>query len=134
MPPKLTPEAITGTLDELVVFAETNAATLAARGGTDMLSSLRQHHSKEEKRFFMFHYKHKDRFTEAHRRQAADAYAHVVQARAAAAAPAASPAPRLDSAVRTRPQQARGAGAAPSPPAASASSASATARRRPPPP
>ena len=57
MPPKLTPEAIAGTLDELVVFAETNAATLAARGGTDMLSSLRKHHSKEEQRFFMFHYK-----------------------------------------------------------------------------
>ena len=87
MPPKLTPEAITGTLDELVVFAETNAATLTTRSGTDMLSSLRKHHSKEEQRFFMFLYKKKDRFTEAHRRQVADAYAHVVQARAAAAAP-----------------------------------------------
>ena len=38
MPPKLTPEAIAGTLNELVVFAETNAATLAARNGTCMLS------------------------------------------------------------------------------------------------
>ena len=94
MPPKLTPEAIAGTLDELVVFAETNAATLAARRGTDMLSSLRKHHSNEEQGFFMFLYKQKDRLTEAHRRQVADAHAHVVQARAAATAPAVSAAPR----------------------------------------
>ena len=58
MPPKLKPEDITGVLDELVVFAETNAATLATRSGTDMPSLLRNHHRKE-----------------AHRRQVADAYA-----------------------------------------------------------
>ena len=41
MPPKLTPAAIAGTLDELAKFADTNAATLAARNGTDMFSLLR---------------------------------------------------------------------------------------------
>ena len=135
MPPKLTPEAIAGTLDELVVFAETNAATLAARRGTDMLSSLRQLHSKEEQRFFMFLYKQKDRFTEAHRRQVADAYAHVVQARAAAAAPADPAAPRAASAARTRPQDLRAAAAASPLPAVPASAApvaaQAAARKRP---
>ena len=135
MPPKLTPEAITGTLDELVVFAETNAATLATRSGTDMLSSLRKHHSKEEQRFFMFLYKKKDRFTEAHRRQVADAYAHVVQARAAAAAPAVPVAPSAASAARARPQDLRAAAAATPLPAVPASAAAvaaqAAARKRP---
>ena len=119
MPPKLTPEAIVGTLDELAVFAETNAATLAARSGADMFSSLRKHHSKEEQRFPMFLHKQNDRFTEAHRRQVADAYARAAQARAAAAAPAA----RAASAARTRPQDLRAAAAASPLPAAPASAA-----------
>ena len=75
MPPKLTPEAITGRLDELVVFAETNAATLATRNGKDMPSLLRKHHSKGEQRFFWLCHEKKHQFTAAHRRQVADAYA-----------------------------------------------------------
>ena len=131
MPPKLTPEAIAGTLDELAVFAETSAATLAARSGTDMLSSLRQLHSGEEQRFSMLLYNKNDRFKEAHRRQVADAYAHVAQARAAAAAPAV----RAASAARTRPQDLRAAAAASWLPAGPASAApdapKAAARKRP---
>ena len=100
-----------------------------------MLSSLRKHHSKEEERFFMFLYKQKDRFTEAHRRQVADAYAHVVQARAAAAAPADPAAPRAASAARTRPQDLCAAAAASHLPAVPASAApvaaQAAARKRP---
>ena len=119
MPPKLTTEAIAGTLDELAVFAETNAATLAARSGADMLSSLRQFYSKEEQRFYCFLKMRKDRFTEAHRRQVADAYAHVVQARAAAAAPAESAAP----VARTRPHDLRAPAAASRLPAGPASAA-----------
>ena len=45
MPPKLTPAAMAGILDEFVALAQANAATLAARDGTDALSSLCQHHS-----------------------------------------------------------------------------------------
>ena len=71
----------------------------------------------------MFLHKNKDRFTEAHRRQMADAYALVVQARAAAAAPAVPAAPRAASAARTRPQDLRAAAADSSPPVASASAA-----------
>ena len=44
---KLTSAGIAGILDELVTFAQANAATLAARDGTDAFSSLRQHQSKE---------------------------------------------------------------------------------------
>ena len=77
MPPKLTPAAIAGILDEFVTFAQANAATLAARDGTDAFTSLHQHRSKEEQRFYMFLYKHESRFTEAHRRRLADAFAHV---------------------------------------------------------
>ena len=77
MPPKLTEEAITGTLEELRHLAETNAATLATRSGTDMVSSLRRHHNKEGQRFYLFLHKYRDRFTEAHRRQEADAFAYV---------------------------------------------------------
>ena len=54
MPPKLTPSAIAGTLDELTEFADTSAAPLAVRNGTDMLSSLRQNQIKEEQRFFAY--------------------------------------------------------------------------------
>ena len=121
MPSQLTSAGIAGVLDELVTFAQANAATLAARGGTDAFSSLRQHHSKEEQRFYQFVRKHQSRFTEAHRRRLADAFAHVEQARAAAADPAAPSAPRADSAARTRPQQTRAPEAASSPPDASAS-------------
>ena len=67
--PKLTPAAIAGILDEFVTFAQANAATLAARDGTDALTSLRQHHSKEEKRFYMFLSRYQSRLMEAHRRQ-----------------------------------------------------------------
>ena len=135
MPPKLTPAAIAGILDEFVTFAQANAATLAARDGTDALSSLRQLHSKEEQRFYQFVHKHRPRFTEAHRRRLADAFAHVEQARAAATDPAAPSAPRADSAARTRPQQTRAPEAASSPPDTSASgspvAAELAARKRP---
>ena len=134
MAPKLTPAYIAGILEEFVTFVQANAATLAARDGTDVLSSLCQS-DKEERRFYKFLRQHQARFTEAHRRRLADAFAHVEQARAAAIDPAAPSAPRADSAARTRPQQTRAPEAASSPPDASASgppvAAEPAARKRP---
>ena len=54
MPPKLSPEAITATLQELVSVCQSIVATLAARNGADVYSSLRQWNSKEESRFYFF--------------------------------------------------------------------------------
>ena len=102
---KLTSAGIAGILDECVTFAQANAATLAARDGTAAFSSLRQHHSNDELLFYQFVHKHQSRFTEAHRRRLADAFAHVEQARAAAVDPAAPSAPRADSAARKRPRR-----------------------------
>ena len=45
---KLNEAAIAGDFDEFVSFAQANAATVAARDGTDALTSLRQHHSQEK--------------------------------------------------------------------------------------
>ena len=104
MPPMLTPPAIARTLEELDLFTQRNAATLAARNGTDVLTSLRQLHSSEEQRFYQFLRRHASCFTDDHRRQLADAFAHVMQARAAEAVPTVPAAPCADSAARERPQ------------------------------
>ena len=70
----LSPADIAGILDEFVTFAQENASTLVARGGTDAVTSLRQHHSKEEKRFYMFLSRYQSRLTEARRWQLALIY------------------------------------------------------------
>ena len=97
MPPKLTPAAIARTLEALDLFTQRN-------DGTDVLTSLRKHHSSEEQRFYWFLWKNAPRFTDGHRRQLADAFAHVIQARAAEAVPTVPAAPCADSAARERPQ------------------------------
>ena len=143
MPPKLTPTAITRTLEELDAFTQRNAATLADRNGIDVLTSLRQHHNQEECRFYQFLYKNASRLTDGQRRQLANAFAHVVEARAAAAVPTVPGPPCAPAAARKRPQNSEepapspsGAAASLSLPIASASAASAAAipfRRAPPP-
>ena len=82
MPPKLTPADIARTLEEIALFTQNNAANLAARNGTDMATPLQPNRVKEERRYWKFLHTHGLRFTDDHRRQLTDAFAHVVQARA----------------------------------------------------
>ena len=61
MPSKSTDQYLLSKLDEVLAWATANEQELKARGATDFCSRLRQSHSKQERKHYMFFYYHSDR-------------------------------------------------------------------------